>query len=67
MRLGESILKCFECGHKSTAEEVEIVERDGKRFWVCPNCDKENPLVDKVRPKFWMVVGSLNQICEPES
>ncbi len=51
LRLGESILKCCECRKTASYEEVEIVERDGKRFWVCPSCDMENPVVDKSFPR----------------
>ncbi len=47
MGLGESILKCYECGETSTFEEVEIIVRYGKKLWVCPNCDMETPIVDK--------------------
>jgi len=44
----ESILKCYECRKTATTEEVEIVTRDGKKYWVCPNCDFETPIADKV-------------------
>jgi uncharacterized C2H2 Zn-finger protein len=47
MRLGENILKCYECRKTCQSEEVEIVERDGKKLWVCPHCDFETPIVDK--------------------
>lgn len=47
MRLGESILKCYECRKTSTSEEVEIVERDGKKYWVCPHCDFETPITNR--------------------
>jgi len=50
MRLGESILKCYECQKTSTYEEVKIVNRGGKKFWVCPHCDFETPIVEKKVP-----------------
>ncbi len=52
MRLGESILKCYECHKTSSYEEAEIIMRGGKKFWVCPYCDMETPIVDRVKPNF---------------
>jgi uncharacterized C2H2 Zn-finger protein len=46
MRLGERTLKCYECGKTSNYEEMEIVTRDGKKYWVCPNCDFETVIVE---------------------
>jgi len=46
----ESILKCYECRETSSYEEVEIVTCDGKKYWICPNCDFETMIVDKVFP-----------------
>jgi hypothetical protein len=43
----ESILKCYECQKTSTYEEVTIVNRGGKKFWVCPHCHFETPLVER--------------------
>jgi len=47
MRLGESILKCYECRKTSSYEEMEIVNRGGKKFWGCPHCEFETPIVEK--------------------
>ena len=52
MRLGESILKCYECRETSDYEEVEIVQHDGKKYWICSHCDMETEIVDEVMPKF---------------
>jgi hypothetical protein len=52
MKLMESILKCYECWKTSSYEEVKIITHDGKKFWVCPNCDMEMPVVDKDVPWF---------------
>jgi len=41
-------LKCYECRKTSSYEEVEIVERDDKRFWVCPHCDFETEIVERI-------------------
>lgn len=54
MRLAEGILKCYECREISDYEEVEIVERDEKRYGVCPHCDMETSIVDGVMTKFSM-------------
>jgi protein-arginine kinase activator protein McsA len=43
-------LKCYECQKTSTYEEVKIVNRGGKKFWVCPHCDFETPIVEKKVP-----------------
>ena len=48
----KSSLKCYECRETSSYEEVEIVTRDGKKYWVCPYCDFETPIVNKVSPSF---------------
>jgi hypothetical protein len=40
MTLGESP-KSYECRKTSSYEEVEIVNRGGKTFWVCPHSDFE--------------------------
>jgi Zn finger protein HypA/HybF involved in hydrogenase expression len=45
--LVESILKCYECQKTSSYEEVQIVNRGGKKFWVCPHCHFETPIVEK--------------------
>jgi hypothetical protein len=41
------ILKCYECRKTSTSEEVEIMERDGKNYWVYPHWDFEILIVDE--------------------
>ena len=47
-RLLSPDLKCYECGKKFCFDELETITRDGKEYWVCPNCDMEMPVVDKV-------------------
>jgi protein-arginine kinase activator protein McsA len=47
MRLKETILKCYECQKTTTYEVVKIVNRGGKKYWVCPHCDFETPFVEK--------------------
>jgi hypothetical protein len=47
MKIVESILKCYECRKTSSYEAVEIVNRGGKKFWVCPHCDSETPIVEE--------------------
>ena len=46
----ENRLICLECRLKTTTEEAEIITRDGKEYWVCPRCEMEWPIVDKVFP-----------------
>ena len=46
----EITLKCYRCGRASSYEEVETATRDGRRYWVCPHCDFETPIVDGVFP-----------------
>jgi hypothetical protein len=56
MNLDERILKCYECQKSTSYEEVEIVNRGGKKFWVCPDCNFETPIVEKKAPhakKIW--------------
>ncbi|MGD9131988.1 MAG: hypothetical protein PVH73_10520 [Candidatus Bathyarchaeota archaeon] len=43
----EDILRCYECQKTSSYEEVEIVNRGGKKFWVCPQCAFETPFDEK--------------------
>jgi hypothetical protein len=31
-------------------EEVKIVNRGGKKFWVCPHCAFETPFIEKKAP-----------------
>jgi len=50
MKLGECILKCYECQKTSDYEEVKIVNRGGKKFWVCPHCDFETPIFERKTP-----------------
>ena len=50
MKVDECILKCYECQKTSDYEEAEIVNRGGKKFWICPHCDMEIPIVDRVFP-----------------
>jgi protein-arginine kinase activator protein McsA len=50
MRLVENILRCYECQKTSSYEEVEIVNRGGKKFWVCPHCAFETPFDEKKAP-----------------
>lgn len=50
MRLVDNELRCYECRKVSLTEEVEIIERDGKKYWICPHCDMETPIVDRVFP-----------------
>ena len=50
MRLAENPLKCYECQKTTTYEEVQIVNRGGKKFWVCPHCDFETPIVETKAP-----------------
>jgi hypothetical protein len=52
MKLGESVLKCYEWRKTAISEEVEVVTRGGKEYWVCPKCflrklksNKCNPVV----------------------
>jgi len=52
MRLGESILKCYECRETCSYEEVETVTRNGKKYWICPHCDFETIMPQEVFPKF---------------
>jgi len=47
LKLGKITLKCYECQKTSDYEEVKIVNRGGKKFWVCPQCDFETPFVEK--------------------
>jgi len=47
MRPVENILRCYECQKTSNYEEVKIVNRGGKKFWVCPHCAFETPFVEK--------------------
>jgi protein-arginine kinase activator protein McsA len=47
MRPVESILRCYECQKTSSYEEVKIVNRGGKKFWVCPHCAFETPFFEK--------------------
>jgi len=51
MKLVDNELRCYECRKFCGTEEVEIVDRDGKKFWICPKCEMENPVVDKDFPK----------------
>jgi uncharacterized C2H2 Zn-finger protein len=46
----ESILKCYECQKVTTYEAVKIVNRGGKKHWVCPHCNFETPFVEKKAP-----------------
>jgi protein-arginine kinase activator protein McsA len=46
----ESILRCYECQKTSSYEEVKIVNRGGKKFWVCPHCAFETPFFEKKAP-----------------
>jgi len=46
----ENILRCYECQKTSSHEEVEIVNRGGKKFWVCPHCAFETPFIEKKVP-----------------
>jgi uncharacterized C2H2 Zn-finger protein len=46
----QSILKCYECQKITTYEAVKIVNRGGKKFWVCPHCNFETPFVEKKVP-----------------
>ena len=48
MKIGECVLNCYECRKTLDYEEVEIIERYGKRFWVCPKCEFETPIVEFV-------------------
>jgi len=45
--LNENILRCYECQKACSFEEVRIVNRGGKKFWVCPHCDFETPMDEK--------------------
>ncbi|MGE5637873.1 MAG: hypothetical protein ACM3WQ_04115 [Chloroflexota bacterium] len=47
LSLMENILKCYECQKTSSYEEVRIVNRGGKKFWVCAHCGFETPFVEK--------------------
>lgn len=46
----ESILKCYECQKTTSYEEVKIVNRGGKKFWVCRHCNFETPFDEKKTP-----------------
>jgi len=43
----ENTLRCYECQKTSSYEAVEIVNRGGKKFWVCPHCAFETPFDEK--------------------
>jgi protein-arginine kinase activator protein McsA len=43
----ESILKCYECQKTTSYDEVKIVNRGGKKFWVCRHCGFETPFDEK--------------------
>ena len=51
MRLGECILKCYECRKTSRYEELEIITLDGKDIVFTSTADMEMPIVDKERPQ----------------
>lgn len=66
MRFMQSILKWNECGKSSSYEEVEIVTRNGKKYWVCPNCDFETPIVDEVfSPRKRKALDYYSSLCSP--
>ncbi len=46
----ESILKCYECQKSTSFKEVKIVNRGGKKFWVCRHCSFETPFDEKRTP-----------------
>jgi len=48
-RLG-SDLKCYECQKNTAYEEAKIVNRGGKKFWVCRHCGFETPFDEKKDP-----------------
>ena len=48
----ENYLRCYEYRKVSGCEEVEIAEREGKKYLGCLKCFMETPIVDKNFPKF---------------
>jgi YHS domain-containing protein len=48
MRLVENNLRCHERKHLTTTAEAEFMARDGKEYWICPMCEMEWPIIDKV-------------------
>jgi len=50
MKIGERTVRCYECQKTSDYEEVKVVNRGGKKFWVCPHCGFETPIVEKKTP-----------------
>jgi DNA-directed RNA polymerase subunit RPC12/RpoP len=49
MRLLGPDLKCIECRKKSNYDELEVVTKENKKYWICPHCNFENLFVDVVR------------------
>ena len=50
MRLLGPDLKCYECQKTTTYEVAKIVNRGGKKFWVCSHCSFETPFDEKKDP-----------------
>jgi len=50
MRLLGSDLKCYECQKTTAYKEAKIVNRGGKKFWVCRHCSFETPFDEKKDP-----------------